>query len=84
MSDLVDKLIKLATKPGYKPMPSSMLTAPVKKPGASSNQKNVYLSGLADPLPRDTLDKINKVYEANPGAKGGLPELTGASLGVRF
>jgi hypothetical protein len=84
MSDLVDKLIKLANKPGYTPMPASMLKAPVKKPKASNNQKNVYLSGLADPIPRETLDKINKVYGANPGAKGGIPELTGASLGVRF
>ena len=84
MNNLVDRLIKLATKPGYTPMPASMLKAPVKKPGTYSDQKKVYLAGLADPLPRDTLDKINKVYDANPGSKGGIPDLTGASLGVRF
>ena len=87
MSILLERLIKLANKPGFTPAPSSFLKAPVKKPSGTSKPSKLdrlYLSGLEDPLPKDILDKITKVYDANPGYKGGLPEISGVSLGIRF
>ncbi len=87
-SELVYRLIKLATKPGYTPMPASMLAPPVVKQKDNTtttpSTSRLVATGLADPLPPNVMDRVNKVHQANPGLKGGFPEITGGSIGFRF